>query len=321
MDDPGYLLVSDFDGTGADTFSQNPKGVGVNEAYSLAIKDLFGKEGVKIYKKYGNLKNRAPEEIVEQILDIGNKKSLIKSAEKCFDSRSKKLNRLVPDGKGAPLEWIPGDETKTKRTITEMLVLIKLSYLMEEIGTFFPDGKIWPEPCRGFSNFFKFVDILKNKEKIPIKLAIISSGHEIFIQKTFEAWGLRIPDIIVTDDDMRGQSYPYEMERRVKPSSFLFDLVQSRWIGNKLLSLNQAQQIELIMKTRSKMMYFGDDLIKDGGLAKNSGVIFGHFDKTIVNPTIKDNGNLSFGDWNYVSSNFLTPAISKLRGGFSFKNI
>lgn len=203
MKDPGYLLVSDFDGTAADTFSKNPKGIGVNEAYSLAIKNLFGEEGMEIYEEFGSLKNRAPEEVVKQILYIGNADFLIRSAEKCFDARSKSLNRLVPDGKGAPLEWVPGDEIKTIKTITEMLVLIKLSYLMEEIGSQLPNGKTWPEPCQGFLDFLRVVNLLQKKEHIPIKLAIISSGHEIFIQKTFRIWGFAPPDIIVTDDDMR----------------------------------------------------------------------------------------------------------------------
>ena len=324
MKDLGYLFVSDFDGTVADTFSKNPKGIGVNEAYSLAIKDLFGEEGINIYEEFGNLKNRAPEEVVGQVLDIGNTRSLIRSAEKCFDARSKKLNRLVPDDKGAPLEWVPGDEIKIKRTIIEMLVLIKLSYLMEEIGGQFPDGRVWPEPCQGFLDFFGLVNFLRQKEQIPIKLAMVSSGHEIFIQKTFRTWGFDPPDIIVTDDDMRGQNYPEEMERRVKPSSFLFYLVQSRWIGNELLSRSQAQQIELTMKTRSKMMYFGDDLSKDGGLAKNAGVIFGHFNKKFLGSSIVDNdGNMVFNDWNYVSNIFLfkPKLLRKIRGGYSFEDI
>ena len=66
-----YLLVSDFDGTIANTFSPSPNNVGVSEAYRLAVKELFGKKALKYYISAGGLKNRNPGEVVKSLQDQG----------------------------------------------------------------------------------------------------------------------------------------------------------------------------------------------------------------------------------------------------------
>ena len=291
-----YLLVLDFDQTCFDTFQENPKGIGVHKAYELAIKEIFGDVGLKVFKDAGGLKNGAPEEIVDMILDDSSV-SLFKNAEDCFDARNKTLKRLVPQGKGAPLEWISYNENLLRKTISELLVLIKMSLLYDEVGSKFPDGEKWPQPCLGFLEFFHAIEELR-KGGIDIQIAILSSNHEKFIRKTFSIWDLSPPDIIVSDDDMRGRAYPETVDRRVKPSSFLFDLVHERWIGRGVLFSEYARHIELNMESRKRMMYFGDDLNKDGGLAENAGVLFGLFDSDQKEGILNNSEELFlFKDW------------------------
>lgn len=317
MKEPGYLLVYDFDGTVANTFEPNPKGMGVNEAYAKAITEIFGDKGFGIYEKAGGLKNQAPEEIVSLILDDDSK--LIDLAEECFDKKSKTLARLVPPGKGAPLEWASNDQERTRRTIAEMLVLLKLSYLMDEIGSKFEDGRVWPRPCKGFIELLRMIDVLVD-EGIDIQGAIISSGHESFIKKTFACWHEVCPQILLTDDDMRGAKYPAEFQKRVKPSPFLFDIIQAKWISNGVLFSDYARHIELFRESRQRMMYFGDDLRKDGKLAEYSGVPFGLFRSD--NPTctfpfhVYENNSFVFGDWEEIAYIFESQkAILMLRDG------
>ncbi|MCK4539547.1 hypothetical protein KAU09_00150 [Candidatus Parcubacteria bacterium] len=305
----GYLLVYDFDGTVADTFQPSPNGVGVYEAYRLAVNNIFGQDGLKIYDQAGGLQNRAPEEIVSLVL-AGNDQ-MIKQAEVCFDQKNKTLRRLVPDGKGAPLKWINGDKNCLQKTITEMLVLIKLSYLMDEIGTSFSDGAVWPRPCVGFWDFIRAIEDLR-MENLDIQNAIISSGHDEFIKKTFAVWGFDPPRIMLTDDDMRGRNYPAEFQKRVKPSSYLFDIIQSSWISDGILFSEYARHIELIYDTRRRMMYFGDDLNKDGGLAMSAGVPFGLFDPKQVHNYKHSNSFFAFGDWRDVARFFRRNDVKKL---------
>jgi len=293
-----YLLVFDFDGTAFDTFEPNSKGIGVHEAYRLAVKDIFGEKGVQIYDDCGGLKNRAPEEIVYSILN--EDKTLLGQAESCFDSHCKTLRRLVPEGKGAPLEWVASDNGRLQKTIAEMLVLIKLSYLMDEIGSRLEDDCMWPRPCKGFIQLLNAVRELRS-EGIDVQCAIISSGHELFIRRTFESWGYDLPPIVLSDDDMRGKTYPVDFKQRVKPSPYLFDLVQAEWISEGILFSSYARHIEMFRESRQRMIYFGDDLSKDGELAKNAGVPFGLFDpkqKIFERP---DNQSFVFQDWGKVA--------------------
>ncbi|MEA1962786.1 MAG: hypothetical protein U9M94_00940 [Patescibacteria group bacterium] len=280
-----YLLVSDFDGTVANTFAKSPNGVNVDMAYEYAIKELFSKEGLMAYQEIGGLQNKAPEELVSDILrQTDNVKILNKNAEQCFLKHDKTLSRLVPKGKGSLLEqqlFTRGKESH--RVMAEMLVLLKMSFLMSEIGVQHNDNTCWPEPCHGFINFYKFLEELNKDNDLDIQFAILSSGHDIFIQKTFELWGIKIPQIMVTDDDMRGASYPKSIRRRVKPSSYLFDLIQSQWLNSFMQLHNSAQLIEQVLHYRDRMVYFGDDSAKDGELARNARVPF----FLLKNPTVE----------------------------------
>ncbi len=59
------LLVADFDGTIAKTFSDSPNGMNVRVAYDMAVKKVFGVPGFEYYhNNLGGLGNREPGELV-----------------------------------------------------------------------------------------------------------------------------------------------------------------------------------------------------------------------------------------------------------------
>ena len=315
-----YLFVSDFDGTVANTFAESPNGVNVYEAYRYAIKELFGGVGLKVYEESGGLQNRAPEEIVLNMLRQDNHSAVLsKNAEKCFDKHNKTLKRLVPVGKGSPLEWVSSEDSfRNHRTMAEMLVLLKMSFLIKEIGAQYNDGASWPEPCPEFIDFYRFLEKLNENSELDIQFAILSSGHDVFIQKTFELWGLKSPEIMVTDDDMRGASYPESMDRRVKPSSYLFDLIQSQWLGKIMKEDNLARLIEQVMYCRDRMVYFGDDSVKDGELARNAKVPF----LLLKNPAGELRDNPDYYKWSEIQAQISEQkAITLMKKGVEIDKI
>lgn len=177
--------------------------------------------------------------------------------------------------------------------ITEMIVEKKLSVLMKEIGTHFHDGSIWPEPCPGIVNFFKSISEANKKGGIHIDVAILSSGHRDFIKKTFRVWGQKCPKILVTDDDARRlPDYP------TKPAKILLDLILKKW-KNRGYPEN------------GNIMYFGDDLRKDGQFAKNAGISFGWFNPNqhAIVPKV-----FQFSSWETVSR-IVKDEIELLRDG------
>ena len=61
-----------------------------------------------------------------------------------------------------------------------------------------------------------------------------------------------------------------------------------------------------------------------GGLAKNAGVIFGHFnEKALGSSFVSSKGDMVFNSWNYISNMFLhRPSfLPKIRKGYSFEDI
>jgi len=144
-----------------------------------------------------------------------------------------------------PLESLPS------KILADKIVEVKLSYLLQQIG---PE---WPKPCQGIKLFFETIEKIK-KEEVNIQVAILSSGHEGFIRKTFKTWDVICPKLMLTDDDVR--------ERKLfKPSLVLFDLIHARWRSDR--------------QGRQRMIYFGDDILKDGELARRAGVPFGWFNR------------------------------------------
>ena len=156
-------VIIDFDGTTADTFKASPSGIGVKEAYSDAIYNVFGDTGYRIYRQIGGLQNRAPGELVNDLLSVAKDKSLLIKRGKIFHKdQNGNLSRFIPEGKGAGLAW---NDSQPETTLAELLVLRKQEILTHEIG------HRWPKPFNGVLSF------LKQCEEKEIKVIILSSGH------------------------------------------------------------------------------------------------------------------------------------------------
>jgi len=211
-------LVLDFDGTMADTFKPSPNEIGVSEAYCLAVDELFGEKGGKALCAVGGLQNRAPIELIHAL-----------------QAKGIRISGRLEDA-------------------AENLVKTKMEVLLREIT---PN---WPLPCAGYAEFNEELCRLSKRKK-HLRLAILSSGHTSFIERTLKTWkkeweSLFWPSIIISDDNVR--QLPISMEKKIKPSPFLFQLVREKM-------------------SEGSFFYFGDDPAKDGMLAVNAGVPFGWF--------------------------------------------
>lgn len=287
-----YLFVLDFDGTAGNTFAKSPNDIGVNEAYRMALFELFEYPGKLLFNRIG-LNNMAPSEIISQLLKKGNRDELIKSAHKCFCRYESKLGSFMLKDKGSSLIW---DHNNPEKVITEMLVHFKLSFLLDEIGS------DWPLPCNGFLDFLKAIKNLK-KLGLNIQIACLSSGHDLFIRKTFNVWGEDCPDILLTDDNIRGMfDVPI-----FKPDPLLMDLVQKLWM--QLLKISDGGSVGHDY-LRNRMIYFGDDSKKDGKLAEASGIPFGWFNPSQASISIKS-PFFSFSDWREIAAFFMLPDTQK----------
>ena len=240
-----HLAAFDFDKTIARTFEPSPKGIGVNEAYELALQKLFGPKG--LMQSVGGLRNRAPTELVQDILDVHP--SLLARGMLTYEREYERLKSLMPRGKGIPL--VPLRVGDVVELIGEVLVRLKLEILLNEIGS------TWPRPYEGV---LEFMDDLHQRDKAT---AIISSGHDPFIRRCFDVWGAACPRILLTDDDLRPRPDP--IVKKTKPSRVLIDYVI-------MMAFMSGRTI-----TSKDIVYFGDDIDKDGGLAANADVPFGHF--------------------------------------------
>ena len=93
-----HLVLTDFDGTLADTSKLSPSEENVSSAYEAAVLSVFGDKGLAAYHDQGGLKNREPGELARALqVETG-----------MFDS--------------------------TWQDLTERLVAAKLDCLLPEIG-------------------------------------------------------------------------------------------------------------------------------------------------------------------------------------------
>lgn len=284
-----YLLTFDFDKTIANTFEPSPNGVGVLKAYDMSITSIFGNEGFDIYKnKLNGLENRAPSELVDLLIKSGNEKKLLEQASDFFNTHSLRLLSLLPeeDKNDNNLNWDEMSE-KLLDTLTWMLAAEKCSFLSSEIGKELPNHQIWPRPCVGFPDFYKSIDEINSRGDIKIDKAIISSGHTEFIKKTFKTYNLKLPNYIITDDELR-QVRDVPIKEKTKPGTYPFEVIHKKWMADNNLS---------DVEDRTKIIYFGDDPKKDGAMADNCRVSFGCFDKESKYPFIKIDNGFSFNNW------------------------
>ena len=231
------LLAMDFDGTVAQTFEKSPSGVGVHEAYDVAVELVFGIDGLTRYVKAGGLRNRAPIEVV---------------------------NELAPDASIDEVEALTGSLTNAK-----------LGVLMREVGTRFDDGCIWPRPTEGYFEICENISVAVDDAGAGfVDSAIISSGHEPFVVKTYRAWGIPEPEHIIGQDTTKkiGPELGLSSDRLVKPSIDLMGIAHRLWRQSYGLDF----YAKLDERLRERTVYVGDDLAKDGGMAAASGVDFYH---------------------------------------------
>ncbi|MDP3015114.1 MAG: HAD hydrolase-like protein [bacterium] len=249
-----WAWVFDFDGTIAQTFKPSPSGIGVNEATRMAVGKIFGMPGLAVFDDLGGLRNKAPIEIINEI--ISKASGLVWLARDTFISLHFHGSEFA-SGAGVPLIW-PDSDNDIEGIVavaTELFVRAKMAIYISEIRMW-PSGP-WPAPCDGI------VDCLNRIEKNSIPWAVLSSGHEVFIKKTFELWGAGHPEIMITDDDLRGSSLP--LEKRFKPNEAIVQFLLARW---------RQREPRISNINMSQVVYVGDDPNKDGHLARNAGTRF-----------------------------------------------
>ncbi len=297
-----YLFLFDFDGTLADTFSPSPNNIGVNEAYEGAITQIFGGRGLDVYREIGGLKNNAPSELIGRMLK--QDKSLITCA------KSKLLS-----GKHGSLDW---NEENPSQTITEFLIQEKLKISLREIGP------SWPEPFNGVVPMLKYIEELNN-DGIDIDIGIVTSGHTKFVEKVLQAWGVKGPNICITDDDLR-YKYPLqpkpEDERLIKPSQTLFSIARAKWLRQHDIEPVNTN-FDFALGLREYVVYFGDDSVKDGEFALNSKLLFGLFDKDGKSKKEEQGRTtFTFSDWGKLSKKLLSKkTIKAMREGKKMQEV
>jgi len=256
------IIALDFDGTIGNTGAPSPNGMNVHKAYDMALYRVFGVKG--ILAAVGGLQNRAPIELLQDVLRELND---LRSVAGAYYRGNRA--RLIRRGAHLP------DRRCTIEALAEAFVWVKLDILLGEIGKT-EDGSIWPMPCEGVLEF------LAQASAQGKKIAVISSGHELFIRKCFEMWGAPCPRYLLTDDDLR--NLPFPVAKKTKPSKLLYTL----------LSVKMKCPIGDLQDS----VYFGDDAFKDGMLAENAYVPFGWY-----NPEGKpagrhmNGGHFEFRDW------------------------
>lgn len=235
------IRIDDFDGTEFDTFEQSPNGIGVNEAYKIAIEKVFffDKDALVKYEAAGEHRNRTPAEIV--------------------------------------LSLAPNSTPQGHEKLTRALVDAKLECLLDQIGKPLADGEPWPRPLPGFLECTKKVTAAKQAGEL-ITTAIISAGHNAFIKKCYDVHELDYPDIMVTDETINGLYSMQPLEKLTKPSVMPFWLVKTQWVN--LFAKSGQEFAELMsMASNNRMLYIGDDEKKDKVLAENAGIAFVLVDK------------------------------------------
>lgn len=230
------LFTSDYDGTKFITDEPAPGGVGVEGAYELGLNEIGGHKAVDLFRQQGGHQGRTPYEIVKA---------------------------CIPDA---------GEDDVS--ALTDRLVPIKLEHLLGNIGRPLPDGGIWPRPTEGFLNLWRLIYEARANGSL-IDTADISAGHEEFLLKTYLAYDIPSPDILVTSDTVHQLSLSslIVMSEFAKPAPGLMTIALDRWFElYDWASLDPAT----LSAARNKVFYTGDNEERDGGLARNSGVDFIH---------------------------------------------
>ena len=229
-----FLLAADSDNTIALTSEPAPNGMNVELAYQEAIGKVLGHVALEEYNRTNGLNNRAPGEVVQQL-------------------------------------WPNFDPGASAQTAAD-LVDAKLELLLPQIGRRLTDGELWPRPVEGFvAAWHRFDEMLT--VGMAVTRAVVSSGHDAFIERFFEVQGLNSPDIVVTDDTLRREVSFYDYAQYVKPSPRLMELVHSKWLRWHGLEFSDLSAGD-VDAMRKRTLYIGDDRKKDDKLAEAANVRF-----------------------------------------------
>lgn len=263
MNKPRYLIATDFDGTLFQTSEPSPKGMTVLKAYVQSLDDLFGEGFGKLFFSINEFNGESPSQIVQGVLNIQDKQ-LVHNAKQMHEDHNGNFSTIIPESQDGTIPW---NDENPQTALTSMLVIRKLGYLLQEIGTRDQHGNPWPLPCEGALDFLKTLEDLKERG-VPIDFAIISSGHESFIKKTLGVWDIPSPDILVTEDSVRTRAFPQEAERKFKPGVFPVALAHFIWLQNQGLTFSK----EIGFDTRTRIMHIGDNPTKDLVMAQRAGI-------------------------------------------------
>ena len=231
-----------------------PSGVGMESAYELAVSRLFGQGSLSTYRACFGLRDRAASEVV---------------------------SRLTPESSPAEI-----------RRLTKRLVEEKLSHLLDQVGVT-RNGAMWPTPSKGFLPFWHRLSELR--EAGAVETAVISAGgHAAFIERVWQVYDLRLPDVIISADDIPTVFRSKDMKSFSMPRPLPLALARQR-----LAQLNNSVGMNA-WSNKGNVVYCGDNLMRDGGVAAKGAVRHGLF---APDQEIKfiPNG-FQFPDWAWVQT-------------------
>lgn len=166
----------------------------------------------------------------------------------------------------APIEVVrqlaPESAGEEEKSLLSKLDGAKLDLLMAQIGT------EWPEPTRGFIAFAKALEA-RQKDASPISSIIISSGHAPFIERTFDVWGIAQPDDVLAQEKLADLAERDEIALPTKPNGIIMLYAYNAW-----RALHQLPEATIDSQDVPRMIYAGDDPVKDGELAVQNGISF-----------------------------------------------
>lgn len=267
-----HLVVLDFDRTIAETFHPSQNGIDVESASKMAVKEMFGRVGLKAYDALGGLRGREPGELIKELqMLLGFEMPLIEATQRYVD--------------------------------------LKMSQILPEICL------DWPPLLPGVRDFFIKVE----QGVLPIDIAIVSSGHDEPIKKVFETNGLRVPENLVTSDGLRRRSLPPQRDR-FKPHTFQLAEAHFNWEAEVRRNASYSDGAK-IPHSKDKIIYVGDDPIKDGLLALNARIPFVYIPQSEngFNPDERK-GQLQLEDFEELSL-FILASRNRLKAGESFSRI
>lgn len=301
-----YLLLTDFDQTVADTFSSHMGAdrrpiYGTPDVVSAVVDRLFGPD---TYKEIGGMQNRSPIEL------------------------TRALSQTPQWMEGCRNLQIADEDPDVYMHVTKQLNNQKLHVLLEQIGRPLRDAHVvWPPHLPGFITFVSRVnDYNASANEARIDWGVISSGHDDFINTTFEKWSEHYdtdinPTVIVTQDTLEQRYetvFPTSESRRSKPNPMPLALGIMDWQRtNGNIDMRGKVLPGTAKRTKDAMdrvMYTGDDPVRDGHMARNADVVFGLMKTKMKFTAIPGEKQFNFGDWNDLATALMSPHVALHEG-------